>query len=299
MSVFMKNLKTLIGITLILLTSLSFIACSENESDGRTITGTKDYVLTIASHRVLGVAPLSGNLLSEVYVAKKDDSNDWAQQPEIGGFEYEDGYEFRIKVRETSYLDYSMGDPAWTEFKMMELISKEKKTSENVPTNLIPEWYEPQNDVRIQYAIEADDKELIETDLEFDVTLPWNCKMDMTYNCYAIWDSNNKLVDCGRCQRRLKNPESFPETYKILPIDDGMQIRGYGESSFESDMKIDFSKSYDTFFVEAKDNLAHKSYGWLCCYQDVSEYYKKKYPEAGVKTVVIRQAFCMEKIVHY
>ncbi len=77
-----------------------------------------------------------------------------------------------------------------------------------------------------------------------------------------------------------------------------MQIRGYGESSFESDMKTDFSKCYAAFLIETNDNLAHKSCDWLLCYQDVSEYYKKKYLEARVKTVVILQAFCMGKIVH-
>ena len=41
----------------------------------------------------------------------------------------------------TDYLDYSMGEPAWTEYALIEEISKEAKASENVPDNFIPEWF--------------------------------------------------------------------------------------------------------------------------------------------------------------
>ena len=41
----------------------------------------------------------------------------------------------------TDYQDYSMGEPAWTEYALIEEISKEAKASENVPDNFIPEWF--------------------------------------------------------------------------------------------------------------------------------------------------------------
>ena len=81
---------------------------------------------------------------TEVYAVKKDHSDTWIQQSWIDGFEYENGYEYKIKVRETSYLDYNRSEPAWTEYKMTELISKEKKASEGIPDNFIPKWYKPQ-----------------------------------------------------------------------------------------------------------------------------------------------------------
>ena len=34
-----------------------------------------------------------------------------------------------------------MGEPAWTEYALLEEISKEAKASENVPDNFIPEWF--------------------------------------------------------------------------------------------------------------------------------------------------------------
>ena len=59
----------------------------------------------------------------------------------IKGFEYEPGYEYTLRISETNYLDHSMGDPAWTEYELLKLISKEEKTSDNVPNNFIPEWF--------------------------------------------------------------------------------------------------------------------------------------------------------------
>lgn len=45
----------------------------------------------------------------------------------IDGFEFEKGYEYKIKVSETSYLDHSMGQPAWTEYDLLDVLSKEEK----------------------------------------------------------------------------------------------------------------------------------------------------------------------------
>jgi hypothetical protein len=141
----MNNLKSMAGFVFILFTSLFFAACSDDDSEGKNIIDSKDYVLTIASHKVPGVVSECGNnVLTEVYAVKKDHSDTWIQQSWIDGFEYENGYEYKIKVRETSYLDYNRSEPAWTEYKMTELISKEKKASEGIPDNFIPKWYKPQ-----------------------------------------------------------------------------------------------------------------------------------------------------------
>ena len=59
----------------------------------------------------------------------------------IAGFEYEKDYEYKIKVSETNYLNYSMDDPAWIERDLFEVISKDKKDSEDLSLHLIPETY--------------------------------------------------------------------------------------------------------------------------------------------------------------
>lgn len=54
-------------------------------------------------------------------------SNGWSIYGSIAGFEYEKDYEYKIKVSETNYLNYSMDDPAWIERDLFEVISRIKK----------------------------------------------------------------------------------------------------------------------------------------------------------------------------
>lgn len=68
-------------------------------------------------------------------------SNGWSIYGSIAGFEYEKGYEYKIKVSETNYLNYSMDDPAWIERDLFEVISKDKKDSEDLSLHLIPATY--------------------------------------------------------------------------------------------------------------------------------------------------------------
>ena len=95
------------------------------------ITGYKEFVLTVASEKIPGVLWSDGfNYLSEVYAVKQEQSDEWSAFGNIDGFEFEKGYEYQIKIGETSYLDYSMGTPAWTERELLEVISKDKKIRE-------------------------------------------------------------------------------------------------------------------------------------------------------------------------
>lgn len=103
-------------------------ACSDDDEEGRKVTDYKEYVLTVASEKIPGVLWSDGvNYLSEVYAVKQEQSDEWSACGSIAGFEFEKGYEYQIKIGETSYLDYSMGTPAWTERKLLEVISKDKK----------------------------------------------------------------------------------------------------------------------------------------------------------------------------
>ena len=93
----------------------------------------------MASEKVPGLLFSSGdNHVSEVYAIMKEHSAEWEQLGEIKGFEYEPGYEYTIRISETNYLDHSMGEPAWTEHELMEVISKEKKYQMTYRTILFP-----------------------------------------------------------------------------------------------------------------------------------------------------------------
>lgn len=105
--------KNLFGILGLFLCASCFMSCLEEDEEGRKITDYKEYVLTVASEMKPGVIWSEGrDYLKEVYPVKKENAEEWEALGGIGGFEFEEGYEYRIKISETSYLDYSMGQPA-------------------------------------------------------------------------------------------------------------------------------------------------------------------------------------------
>ena len=248
----------------------------------------------MASEKIPGVLWSDGvNYLSEVYAVKQEQSDEWSACGSIAGFEFEKGYEYQIKIGETSYLDYSMGTPAWTERKLLEVISKDKKDSENLPLHLIPKAYYDNIPLpQYRYAVEADNKELIEQDLKDNSLIPLDYH-DMLYRdedailkCIALQD-DNKVLGPYIIQTKSKAPEEMPESYKILPPD--AQIVDYGECIFldEAETPID-NLSFDVFMgyaTQTKD--VDRTPRAIYLYKDLTEYYKTKYPEANVKTVVI------------
>lgn len=161
-------------IQFILLVSLLMCACTDDNEEGKKVTAYSEYTLTVASVKLPGVLTSSGsNVLADVYAVKNEQSTDWEAHGSIGKFEYEEGYEYQILISETSYLDYQMGDPAWTEYELLEVLSKERKNSEELPSHFIPNWYFEQYCAYINpefaYVIDADKKEDIEKDISTTV----------------------------------------------------------------------------------------------------------------------------------
>lgn len=136
------NTTKLIRILLVFLCSISIVGCDDDENEGRKVTDYKEYTLTVASKKLPGVITSCGNYVStEVYAVKYDNSTEWEPLGAISKFNYEPGYEYQIRISKTSYLDYRMGEPAWTEYELLEVLSKERKESENLPDEFIPDWY--------------------------------------------------------------------------------------------------------------------------------------------------------------
>lgn len=135
--------RNLFGILLLLLCAIGFAGClNDDDKEGKKVTGYKEYTLTVASTKLQGVVFSCGNnALSDVYAIKKEDSQGWESLAGIQDFDYEIGYEYKILISETDFLDYSLGEPAWTEYKQIKVLSKEKKNSKGLPANFIPEWF--------------------------------------------------------------------------------------------------------------------------------------------------------------
>lgn len=126
---------------LLLLLIAVLMSCNKEEQYGEKITGYTEYTMTVASKKLQGVVGISAYFLSEVYAVHDITSKKWRPLVYIQEFEYESGYEYVIKISETNYLDYTLGDPAWTEYKLIEIISKKEKDSENLPEHFIPDWF--------------------------------------------------------------------------------------------------------------------------------------------------------------
>lgn len=275
-----------------------FSGCA-NDDDGRKVTDYKEYLLTVASKKVPGVLSSDGsNLLREVYAVKFNNSDEWKSHGSIGGFTFEKGYEYRIKVSETSYLDHSMGQPAWTECDLLEVISREKKDSEGLPLHFVPAWFYMHFLPEYRYAVEADNKAIIEKELKTVTVLPLDYhymlyrNADGFMNWFAVKD-DVKAMGPGIIKTQSKDMSEFPDSYKILPPE-GQILMG-GEWSFLDENGNETSApSFDVFIVRSagtrSNDLMPAFPRRIYLYKDLTAYYKAAYPEAGVKTVVVAYA---------
>lgn len=288
----MKTKKS--GILILFLCIFCVVGCDNDEKKGREVTDYKEYILTVASRKVPGVLTSDGhNYLTDVYAVKKELSDEWIPFGNIEGFDFEEKYECKIKISETSYLDYGMGEPAWTEYERLEVISKEKKDSEEMPLHFIPKWYYENRPLpQYRYAIESENKELIEEVLKANPILP----LDYHYLLYRDEDNHPKgiaikddddLFGPSIIKSTNRNPEEMPESYKLLPPEE--QVQGFMEWTFsdESGNATDYP-SFDVFVAHSSRS---KSVGpapdLVCLYKDLTEHYKNQYLDAGVKTVVV------------
>lgn len=123
---------------------LAVTSCkNDDDLGGRKVTDYKEYTLTVASRKLPGVATSCGNsTLTDVYAVKNESQSEWQPLGYITKFDYEPGFEYQIRISKTSYLDYRMGEPAWTEYELLEVLSKERKDSEDLPDDFIPDWFE-------------------------------------------------------------------------------------------------------------------------------------------------------------
>lgn len=288
--------KGLTGIIAAVFCTLCLTGCSSEDSEGRKITDYREVILTVASNKVPGLLQDGHSLISDVYAVKKGQADKWETYGYIAGFEYEKGYEYKIRVSETTYLDYSMGDPAWTERNMLGIISKDKKDSDGMPLHLIPKYhYEHIPLPRYRYAVEADNNELIERDLMSNPILP----ADYRYTYYnsekcmkwiGIQDESNAFGPYSIKQSSRK-PEDMPDSYKLLPPD-GRIVSSSEWSFLDEDGNGTGFSPFDIFFgYTDKSKSAGQSPNAVFLYKDLTQHYQTKYPDAGVKTVVVSYTF--------
>ena len=229
--------RTIIPLLIAACLTLAAITSCNGDKHGRRITGFSELTITVASTKLPGVVTSCGNnYLTDVYAVKTENSEEWEQLDAIAKFDYEEGNEYRLCVSKTDYLDYEMGEPAWTEYDLLEILSKEQKNSENLPQHFIPEWYFKDYCGNVKpdftYAIEADNKADIEKDIQADASYKFDgldLYVSLPTDYWFILDSDMKTQQQGVLIRKNINPEELPDTYKLLAP--GHQVRGCQPSS--------------------------------------------------------------------
>ena len=288
----------------LLLCVFSIIGCSNNdeEEEGRKITDYKELVLTVASKRVPGVLPGS-RVVSDKYAVKKEQDNEWGIYGGIAGFEYEQGYEYKIKVSETTYLDYAIENSSWTECNLLEVISKIQKESEGLPLHLIPETYYKRLPLpEYRYAVDAENKSLIEEDLKVNSILPKEYHYML---CNSI-GGHMKLIGIQNesnifgpyiIKQTNKKPEETPESYKLLPPD-GTAISSREWTFLEESGNAATYPSFDMFIVRpTKTKSIDRTPYTVYLYKDLTRHYQNKYPEAETKAVVVSYKLLLFDII--
>ncbi|WP_294550286.1 hypothetical protein [uncultured Bacteroides sp.] len=143
--------------------------------------------------------------------------------------------------------------------------------------------------IKIQYAIDAEQKETIEAELKKNPPATIGSSYIFTYDTHQIDVTviapDNTPINHGSLITNSDNDYSkVPSIYRILPIEE--QIYNYQK------WEIDFGNNkqvYDAFIVAGpvtRNNIVFRHHR---LYQDLTEIYKTKYPTAGVKGVVIAQ----------
>ena len=283
---------------LVLSTCLSLASCQDDDENERRIINQQEYELTIASKRVPGTVygGCGNTYVWDVLAGKKGSSGEWSAFGDINGFEYVPGYEYRIQLEAITYEDHLMGEPVWTEYKLQKVLYKEAKNTSNLPDHLLPrQYYENETFVpEYRFAIEAEQKEVIENDLKENLPFLASANVIVYGGQLSRWialASDGEMLGSGNIKRENVEISSFPDSYHLLPI---KNILGHQCWTFMDNDNKEIV-AYDTFFSSESVSRSpgiSKMIPWF--YKDVTDAYKTKYPEAGVKTVVYSLGLVMK-----
>ncbi len=284
--------KNLFGILILFLFTFAFISCDKEDEEGTKVTNYQEYELTVASKKVLGMIFSEGNnYFRKVYAVKKNNAQDWISFSSIQDFNYEEGYEYHIKISETTYLDYREGDLSRTEYKLLDVISKEKHDSEGLPDNFLSRDYNSLN-AEFSYVIEADEKDEVEKRLMNNSPL-FMCKQfvfNKEFTEFAMLNEDNKylvLAD-GKLKIETNDNDNFPDSYKLIPLEG--EVAATEQWTFLIDLITHKAGlTMDAFIVNLPGSTGDSGdmRSQIRLYHDMTQYAQEAFPEAGVKAVVV------------
>lgn len=125
----------------------------------------------------------------------------------------------------------------------------------------------------------------------------WRWRRQTNYRLQGISPDGSFSTDTGcRLVWRIQLPDgSIPESYKLLPLSGKGSISGYMEWTFLDESGNETSyPPFDVFIVRgAQTKSENTTLITPYLYFDLTEYYQKQYPQAGVRTVVVSYAIPM------
>lgn len=259
-------------------------AClDDDEDEGRKIVRREEYTLTVASKRVVGCGyyPSSGGAFCELYAVKREGETEWKPLGGIAEFDYESGHEYVLRISETTYLDYRMGEPSWTEYHVLETLSAEAKASVGVPRAFFPDGVQFQA-IETDYAIDAARKAEIESDLKGSGLLLEGCKIAFNHDTGHMADTPFALVDAeynaraiGTVRVSKADRETFPQVYSLLPPEGEVTSCREWELSFyrAGGMEEEVKCRYDVYVTVEREGIAGGGISRAWLYQDLTDRY--------------------------
>jgi len=120
-----KTMKT--KFTILLLISFicaGFVSCSDDDDDDERVFNVIISSVQKVYNTDFGFSP---------YFGKQAEDDAWKPFDNIEGFEHEEGYEYILKLKQAKHPDRDMADAPVYKYTLLEVLSKVKKESENIP----------------------------------------------------------------------------------------------------------------------------------------------------------------------
>jgi len=117
---------------LLLLPLLLFVgtACDSDDLDDEGKPHNRKMTVTVASEKFI----FDGGIAYMPYWVKEDDKVEWTSFDGISEFEHEAGYECTLEIWREKWHDGEIMDAGIYRYKLLKVISKVKKDSENFPS---------------------------------------------------------------------------------------------------------------------------------------------------------------------
>lgn len=183
----------------------------------------------------------------------------------IDGFEYERGFSYELSIEKTT-LANPPADAGNIRYKLLEVLVRKSHF----------------HAVESRYAIDADQKDMIEADLHNNLPVPVNGGYIINNSTVSIVDENKTVIKSGNLTTNPPEGEVFPNSYKLITPEKQIITQSGWKFVFEDEII-----EYDVFFEEYGVQIVLSARPWL--YKDLTEYYKSKYPGSGVRGVLCVQ----------